>query len=75
MVKARTPLLSIIQCHAPFSTAVVSMEIVVQVYQLFFPGWSCKYSEAKGVTFLPVIFSVLDVKPSTATLRNYGLYS
>ena len=29
VVKARTPLLSIKQCHAPFSTAVVSMEIVV----------------------------------------------
>ena len=29
MVKARTPLLSIKQCHGPFSTAVVSMGIVV----------------------------------------------
>ena len=29
MVKARTPLLSIKQCHVPFSTSVISMGIVV----------------------------------------------
>ena len=60
MVKARTPLLSIKQYHAPFSTSVVSMGIAVinciRCTNYFFQDCSCVDSKAVDKKLIFICF-------------------